>query len=282
MPQAAEAAWWDVRASFGGPENAFMRRALVAGSLAALACGFVGVFVVLKRIVFVGVALAEVSSAGIALALLAGVSPLAGALAFTLGGTLLFASRWGSRRVPTESAIGVVYSLAGAIAILLIARNPNGESHMLKLLQGDVLTVDARETWQMAACYALLGGAHALFAKEFTLVSFDRDAASALGLRAGAWEALLMATIGAVIAFAIRAVGVLLCSSLLVMPAVSALLLCRRLRSTLALAPVLALLSVGLGLHFSFVLDVPASALSVAVSFAILALSALRLSLRRA
>ncbi len=274
VPEAAAAPWWDIRATFSGEDKAFLRHALVAGILAALACGFVGVFVVLKRIVFVGVALAEMSSAGIALALLAGFSPLIGALAFTLVGVLLFAARLSPRRVPNESSIGVIYAIAGAVAILLIAKAPGGETHMLKLLQGDVLTVDVGETEQMAGIYVLLGALYAVFFKEFTLVSFDRDQASTLGYRAALWDTLLFASIGGVIAFSIRAVGVLLTSTLLVMPAVTALLNCRRLRSSLMLAPALAVVAVALGLHFSFVFDVPASAMTAAVSFIILAVGA--------
>ena len=274
MPQAAATPWWDIAATFSGEDNAFLRRALLAGILAALACGFVGVFVVLKRIVFVGVALAEMSSAGIALALLIGFSPLLGGLAFTLFGVLLFAARLAPRRVPNESSIGVAYAIAGAVAILLIAKAPGGEKHMLELLQGNVLTVDTLETEQMALVYVVLGAMHALFAREFVLVSFDRDQASTLGFRAAWWDTLLFATIGGVIAFSIRAIGVLLTSTLLVMPAVTALILCRRLRSSLVLAPILAVAAVILGLHFSFVLDVPASAMTAAISFIFLAIGA--------
>lgn len=278
-------------ATFSGEDNAFLRRALVAGILAALACGFVGVFVVLKRIVFVGVALAEMSSAGIALGLLSlssplfGVlsfSPLVGGLAFTLAGVLLFAARLAPRRVPNESSIGVAYAIAGAVAILLIAKAPGGEKHMLEMLQGNVLTVEAGETEQMALIFVLLGAMHALFFKQFVLVSFDRDQASTLGFRAGWWDTLLFATIGGVIAFSIRGVGVLLTSTLLVMPAVTALILCRRLRSSLILAPILAVVAVILGLHFSFVLDVPASAMTAAISFLLLAAGAVvQAALRR-
>jgi len=275
VPQAAPVEWWNIGATFSGEDNAFLRRALVAGILAALACGFAGVFVVLKRIVFVGVALAEMSSAGIALALFAGLGgawPLAGALLFTLAGVLLFAARLAPRRVPNESSIGVIYAIAGALAMLLISKAPGGELHMLKLLQGEVLTVSAEETWQMGVVYVLLGALHALFFKEFVLVSFDRDQASTLGFRAAWWDTLLFATIGGVIAFSIRAVGVLLTSTLLVMPAVTALILCRRLRSSLMLAPALAVAAVILGLHFSVVFDVPAAAMTAAISFIILAL----------
>lgn len=256
--------WFDIRATFAAD---WMRRALVAGILAALLCGFLGVYVVLRRVVFVGVALAELSSAGIALGLLLGFAPILGALAFMAAGVVLFSLRFAPRRVPHESIIGVVYLLASALAVLFIAKSAQGETFMLKLLQGDVLLIDAATVRALAIAAAIIGVAHALFSKEFVLVSFDREAASTLGLRAAAWELFLMGTIGLAIAFSIHAVGVLLTSALLVLPAATALLLARSMKTAFAFSPLLAAVPVVLGLHISFVADYPASAVIVVLSF---------------
>lgn len=260
--------WWQVWSSFSGPEHEFMRRALVAALLVALLCGYLGVYVVLKRIVFVGVALAEMSSAGVALGLLLGFSPLLASAILTLLGTILFSLRLASRRFPGETSIGLVYAIAAAVGVMLIAKNAHGEAEMLKLMQGDVLTVDSTETLQMAAIFFVIAGAHALFRKEWTLVSFDRDQATTLGWNAALWDFTLFLTIGITIALSIRAGGVLLTSAMLVMPAATALLLCDRMKNALLLAPLLGATSVVLGLHFSlFSFDVPASAASVLFAF---------------
>ena len=251
----------------------FLRQALYAGVLAALACGYVGVFVVLKRMAFIGVALAEMSSAGIALALLLGFSPLLGALGFMLAGVGAFSRPWASRRVPHETLIGALYVGAGALGILLVAKSAAGESHLLTLLQGNVLTVDPRETLQMLASFALVGGAHAVFGKEFVLVSFDREAAQTQGVRAGLWDGLLLLSIGVVIALSIRAVGTLMTTAMLLLPAATTLLLARHLRGALILSPLLAVATVPIGLYLSLALDLPASAVIVALSFALLLLA---------
>jgi ABC-type Mn2+/Zn2+ transport system permease subunit len=250
----------------------FMRQALLAGVLVALMCSYLGLYVVLKRIVFVGVALSEMSSAGIALALLVGFSPMLGAISFMLLGVLLFSMHWSPRRVPHESYIGVVYSVAAALGILMISKSAQGESHMLTLLQGDVLTVNPQETLQMLAVFAGVALIHLLFTKEFVLVSFDREAANTLGFRAARWDMLLFLTIGIVIAFSIRSVGVLMTSSMLILPAATALLITNRLRHAWIAAPVLGVLPVGLGLYLSYQprIDLPASALIVALSFLLL------------
>ena len=260
--------WWQIWRSFTGPEHEFMRRALIAALLVALLCGYLGVYVVLKRIVFVGVALAEMSSAGVALGLLLGFSPLWASALLTLAGTILFSLRLASRRFPNETSIGLVYALAAAVGVMLIAKNAHGEAEMLKLMQGDVLTVDSAETLQMGVVFFVVALAHALFRKEWTLVSFDRDQATTLGWNAGLWDFTLFLSIGISIALSIRAGGVLLTSAMLVMPAATALLLCDRMKNALLVAPILGATSVVLGLHFSlFSFDVPASAASVLFAF---------------
>lgn len=260
----------------------FMYQALYAGLLVAAMCSYLGLYVVLKRIVFVGVALSELSSAGIALALFLGMSPLFGSILFTLLGVLIFSARWSPRRVPHESFIGIIYCIAGAVAILLIAKSVHGESNMLKLLQGDVLTVDPRETLQMLGAFAVVAVLHALFSKEFVFVSFDRDSAQTLGFQAGMWDLLLFFTIGIVIAFSIRATGVLLTSTMLIIPAVTALLLTKRFPLAAVIAPVCGILPLIAGLYLSYIIDVPASAVVVALSFGLLLPVLLFHTLRRA
>ena len=248
-------------------EPPFMRQALVAGVIVALMCSFLGTYVVLKRIVFVGVALAEISSTGIALGILFGFAPVLGAIVFTLLGVLLVSVRWSPRQVPHDSFIGIVFFLASALSLLFLAHSANGETQMLKLLQGDVLTANALETGEMAVTFAFLALIHVLFAKEFVMVSFDRDVADTLGFRAGAWEFLLFLTLGVTISFSIRTAGVLVTSTLLVIPAATALLLCKHLRGAWILAPLLGVVPVIAGLHFSFVWDLPSSAVIVLMSF---------------
>lgn len=276
MPQAAATGapeaeimvplWWDVPASFA-PD--FMRQALLSGVVVALLCGYLSVFVVLKRIAFVGVALSQVCSAGVALGFLWGFSPQLGAFAFMLAGVALFAWSPDPRRVPRESYIGAVYAVSGAVGVLLVALNASGESTMLDLLQGDILAGDVGALKWLIGVYALLAIAHGLFQKEWVLVSFDREAATTLGFPAARWDFLLFLTVGIAIALSIRAVGALLTSALLILPGATALMLCSRLRAALWLAPLLTIVPMILGLHASFVStsNAPPSALVAALLF---------------
>ena len=129
------------------------REALYGALVIALACSVIGVYVVLRRIVFVGAALAQISSAGIALALwLAGAGialgplghPTVMSLLLTLIAVMFFAS--GARgRVPPDATIGVTYAVAAALGILLIAKAASGEAHDI-FLSGNILGITRSDT----------------------------------------------------------------------------------------------------------------------------------------
>jgi len=259
----------------------FMRHALLAGSLAAAMCAYLGVYVVLRRMVFVGVALAEMSSAGVALALLLGVAPMLGALGLMLVGVALFSVRWTARKVPQDTFIGIGYAVAAALGILLIAKSAKGEAHMLELLYGNVLTAAPGETLQMLTVFAGVAVLHVLFGKEFLLASFDPDWGETIGVRVRLWNVLLYLTIGLAIAFSIRAMGVLLTFAMLTLPAAGALVVTGRMRQALWVSPLLAILPIALGLHISLVGDLPPAAAAVMLSFLLLVACAAGERLRR-
>ena len=260
----------------------FMQHALLAGLIVGGVCAFLGVFVVLKRIVFVGVALAEMSSAGVALALLTGMEPMLGAVAVMLAGVGLISVRWAPRKVRQDAFIGVGYVVASAAAILLIAKSPKGEGHLLDLLFGSILTVSGEDVRNAAIALGCVVLIHALFSKELLFVSFDPDTAAAAGYHTRFWEALLYITVGLTIAFAIHAVGVLLTFASLVIPAITALLLTRRMNRAVAVSVVMGILPVPIGLYLSFIWDMPSAATIVVLAFVLLVIGGLVSRLRSA
>jgi zinc transport system permease protein len=251
------------------------RDALYGTLVIGLACSVLGVYVVLRRIVFVGAALAELSSAGIALAFwLEGVGvglglathPLATSLLVTLGGALFFGSGSSGRaRVPADATIGVTYAVAGAIGILLIAKAAHGEAHDL-MLEGNILGITRHDTLVLLAVAAPVLLAHLAFYKEFLFVSFDRETARTLGYRVARWNLFLYLTLGLVIAFAMQFAGVLLVFDFLVLPAVTGLLVARSMAGVFAVAIASALLAGLAGFTLSIPFDLPSGPAIVAVS----------------
>ena len=241
-------------------EQTFFQHALAAGTLVAISCSLVGVYVLLKRIVFLGIALAQIASAGVALALLLGWDPLLTALAASLAGAVGFSQiRWRGR-APIEGVLGISYVLAAALGTVFIAKNPVGEARALTVLFGNILSVPRHELVALALVTAAVTLVHLQFRKEFVFVSFDFETAAAHGVRARLWNLLLYLTLGVAIAFAIRSSGVLVTFALLVVPSMGARLLTASVGGMIAAAVGLAVCSIPLGLAVAFSLDLPTGA----------------------
>ncbi|MDH7602317.1 MAG: metal ABC transporter permease [Armatimonadota bacterium] len=248
----------------------FLRVALTGGLIVGCLCAFLGVHVVLRRIVFVGAALAQVSSAGVALALCTGANPASLSLALTLGGVAAFSVRSSSRRVTQESIIGVAYASASALAVLFVAKSAHAEAHLLNVLSGNILTITPGQVWLMAILLAMTLLVYALFQKQFLFSAFDPETARASGIRASLWDLLFYIILGVAISFSIRVVGTLLVFAFLVVPAVTALLLSQRFAGIYALAVGSAAISTVSGLVLSYKLDLPTGPTIVAFSAVLL------------
>jgi zinc transport system permease protein len=251
------------------------REALYGALVIALACSVLGVYVVLRRIVFVGAALAQLSSAGIALGLfLYGLGiggelthhPVAMALIVTIAGAMFFGIGGGGRAgVPPDAVIGVTYAVAAAAGIILIAKAKVGEAHDI-FLQGNILGITRADTLVLIAVAVPVLLVHVIFYKEFLFVSFDRETARTLGYNVKFWNLFLYFTLGVVIAYAMQFAGVLLVFNFLVLPAVTGLLLARSMRGIFTVAVASALLAALAGFSLSVPFDLPSGPAIIAVS----------------
>jgi len=260
------------------------REALYGALVIALACSVLGVYVVLRRIVFVGAAIAQLSSAGIALALFlagAGIMPgftghtTAFSLAFALAGAMFFGLGGGQRAgIPPDATIGVGYAVAAAAGILLISKAASGEAHDI-FLSGNILGFTRADTLVLLAVTIPVLVAHALFYKEFLFVSFDRETARTLGYRVTFWNLFLYFTLGLVIAFAMQFAGVMLVFNFLVLPAMTGMLLSRGMRGMFAWALAAAVVAAVVGFSISVPFDLPTGPAIIAVSGVLVLLASL-------
>lgn len=257
------------------------RQALYGTLIIGVTCGLVGVYVVLRRMVFVGAALAQLSSAGIALSLWLtglGVSlgllggPLALSLVVTLLGAAGFGLSAGRRRVPQDATLGITYVVAGGLGIILVAKATVGEAHDV-FLQGSILGITGGDTLLLLGVCGTVLLVHALFAKEFLFVSFDREMARTLGYRATWWTLLLYFSIGGAIVAAMQYAGVLLVFNYLVLPGVTGLLLARGMRGVFLVAALAAATASVVGFVVSIPFDLPSGAAIIAASGALVLLA---------
>lgn len=245
----------------------FMRTAAVAGVLVGVTCALLGVYVVLRRMAFIGDALAHTVLPGLVIAYLNRWNMTAGAL--LAGVATALGIGWLSRRreIREDTAIGILFTGMFALGILLMSsvRSFRDFTHMLF---GYIVGVTDAQLRLFALISLGISLTLALLHKELELTSFDPIHAEVIGLRADRLRYVLLVLMALAVVGAIQAVGVVLTSALLIVPAAAASLLTRRLPSMMALAAVIAVLSALAGLLLSYHLDVSSGAAIVLVCIA--------------
>ena len=241
--------------------------AFVAGVVAAVligaTCACLGVYVVLRRMAFVGDALAHTVLPGLVVALLLGYSTYLGAL--VAGLITALGIGWLTRRqaLREDTAIGVLFTAMFALGVVLAAgRDPH---ELNALLFGDLGNVGRGELALLGGVTVVVLAALALLHKELELTSFDPVYAEAVGIRTDRLRYLLLGLIALAVVSAVRAVGVLLTAALLVTPAAAASMLTASLPRMMALGTGLAVASAIAGLWLSLRFDLPSGAAIVLV-----------------
>jgi zinc/manganese transport system permease protein len=248
---------------------------------------YLGLHVVQRGIIFIDIAMAQMASLGICVAVLfhvdlASWTTFAIALGFTLLGAAVF-SITGKRtsQIPQEAVIGIAYVVAAAAAVLLLSRAAEGDEQIKQMLVGNILLVTPLEVWKCFGLFALVGILHFVLRRNFLLVSYNRDGAYEKGLRVRWWDFLFYAAFGLVVTSFVRIAGVLLVFSYLIVPAVCGINLAGSLGRRLLIGWLVALLGGVGGLFFSFWWDLPSGAAIVCTFGALLIIVSLISLLQR-
>ena len=227
---------------------------------------YLGMHVVRRGIIFIDIAMAQMASLGICLAVLLHIdlqSPVtfAIALGFTLVGAAIFAVT-GKRasEIPQEAVIGIAYVVAAAGAVLLLSRAAEGDEEIKNMLVGNILLVTPKEVLKTFALFVLVGVAHFVFRKNFMLVSFGREQARASGLSLRWWDFFFYASFGLVVTSFVQVAGVLLVFSYLIVPAVCGINVARGFTGRFLAGWIVSLLAGVGGLFVSFHYDLPTGA----------------------
>ncbi|MDP2897955.1 MAG: metal ABC transporter permease [bacterium] len=237
--------------------ESFLRYALFAGLLAGSVCAFLGVYVILRRIVFLGVALSEAAALGVALGLFVGWNAEAAAFGLTLLTALLFSLSGRYEALSKESLIGWAYVVAAGVSIILIAKNPAAEAHGLDVVSGTLLYSSKREIWQLGCVAGVVFLTFVSLHRMFIFVSFDKETARSMGLRTSLYELAFYACLGLSISLAMKTAGILFVFASLLIPAMISLTLFRQMWLILLGSVLVVLLSVPAGISLSFRADLP-------------------------
>lgn len=249
----------------------FMQHGLMAAILVGVTCAVLGVYVVLRRMAFMGDALAHSILPGLVMAHLNQWNLFAGAIAAGFATALGIGYLSQRARLHEDTAIGILFTGMFALGILLMstARSFRDLSHMLF---GNIIGVTSGDLILIGAIAVLVLGLLLLFHKELELTSVDPTYAEVIGLKADNVRYGLLILLSLTIVAAIQAVGVVLTSALLVTPAATASLLTKRLSLMMLLAIGIAVGASVTGLYASFYLNVSSGAaivLTCTASFAI-------------
>ena len=237
----------------------FMRTGLLAAVLVGVMCACLGAYVVLRRMAFIGDALAHTTLPGLVVAYLQGWSLFGGAVLAGLATALGIGWLSSRQAVREDTAIGVLFTAMFSLGILLMssARSFRDLAH---ILFGNILGVGPGDLGLIALTAAIVLGALALFHKELELSSYDPIHAEVIGLRADRLRYGLLLLLALTVVVGIQAVGVVLVSALLVTPAAAASLLTDRLPRMMLLASGIAVASSVVGLYASYYFDVASGA----------------------
>ncbi|MFM8477471.1 MAG: metal ABC transporter permease [Planctomycetaceae bacterium] len=236
-------------------EHAFMRQAFAASLLISLCCSLLGPHVVLRRMAFLGDALAHAALPGLVAAWMLGTSLFGGALAAGLI-TASGISWLGHRRLLREdTAIGVLHSGMLALGVLLISATSSFRDFS-RMLFGNVFGISKMELTGIAAVALLIALLLRLFRKELLLTALDPAHAQVIGLSPGRIRTLLLFMLTLTVVTAIQAVGVVLTTALLVTPSASAVVVGAPLRSMWKIAFAISAGSSIIGLYASWHFDV--------------------------
>jgi zinc/manganese transport system permease protein len=233
---------------------------------------YLGLHIVRRGVIFVDLALAQVATLGTCLSLLLGhdahdLQTYLWSFGFTIVGAALFALTRAKNHhhVPQEALIGIVYVVAAALGIVLLSGSAEGNEELRRTLIGDVLLVTPKQVLKTFAIYLGIGAVHFIFRKKFLMISFSPEHAVSEKLAIRRWDFLFYALFGLVVTSFVQIGGVLLVFSYLIVPAVCANFLARKLIPLMAIGWITATASSMIGLYTAYRFDYPTGAAIVCV-----------------
>jgi len=247
-------------------EYEFMRHALIAALLASIACGIVGVYVVVKRIVFISGGIAHAAFGGVGLGYFLGVDPILGVIPFSIASALSMGVIGRRTKIPEDTAIGILWAMGMALGIILIGLTPGYAPDLFGYLFGSILLVSTSDLILMLCLDAAIIVVVLLFHREFQAISFDEEYATAAGLHTERLYLLLLCLIALTVVVLIKVAGVILVIALLTIPAAMGRQFTHRLSSMMCISVFLSAVLTICGLWLSYEFNLPSGATIVLVA----------------
>ncbi|MGM8212379.1 metal ABC transporter permease [Virgibacillus sp. W0430] len=234
----------------------FLQKAMITSVVVGIICGVIGSFIVLRGMALMGDAISHAVLPGVAISYMFGISYFYGAVVTGILTALGIGVISQNSRVKNDSSIGLVFSAAFALGIILITKAQSA-TDLTQILFGNVLSVRTSDMWLTIIVGAIVLLAVFLFYKELLVSSFDETMAAAYGLKVRLIHYGIMVLLTLVTVASLQTVGVILVISMLITPAATAYLLTNRMGTMIFMAAFFGAVSAVIGMYFSFVYNLP-------------------------
>lgn len=238
----------------------FMQRALLAGIIMSIVCGTLSIFILLRRLAFIGVGISHAAFGGIALGFLIGMNPMVSGIIFSIIVAFLIGWTRSRGKIEQDTTIGIFYSAAMAMGVVLLSFSKYYNVDIFGFLFGNILTIGNEDLWAIGIAGFIVLLFISLIFKELIYMSFDEEMATVSGIPVKILDYAFLSLLAVTIIISIKIVGIVLISSLLVVPAAAASQVKEHVLSLLILSILFSLLATISGLLVSYFLDLPSGA----------------------
>lgn len=247
----------------------FFQNAIIAGLLAAVACGIVGSFVVVRRMVTTSGGISHAAFGGIGLGFFLGIDPLLGAVFFTIGAAVLIWYLNTRELQETDTITGAIWAAGMALGIVFVALTPGYKPDLFSYLFGNILLVPTSDILLMGFLVLVILSVVLILFTRLVAVTFDSEYASVMGMPVSSLTLILFLLIALTVVLLISVVGIILVIALLTLPAATARLFTHSLPAMMAAAILIGVVTVISGIFLSYSFDLPSGATIILVGSAL-------------
>lgn len=261
----------------------FLQRALITSIFVGVICGLVGVFIILRGLVFMGAGIAHSSFAGGALGILIGINPFITIFLFSTGAamTIGFINEKGYIE-DKNVAVGIIFSLTMALAILFISLIKTYNAAVTAILFGNVLIVTTEDMVLLISISIIIIMIVFFMKKELFFITFDDEMARATGLPVKFVSYIFLILISLAIVVSLKAIGAILVFAMITTPAAAAYQWSYKLNRIILLSILFGAVSSFVGLYLSYILNLPSGSTITMIVTSIFVVSIILSPKRRA